>query len=78
MLSNLMPNLSERLFKQFCEDNNADHVGLLLYSEVRWLLKGNCLKRFMEFFRKLIDILSDIKMKHLLTINGKIICELFS
>ncbi|XP_038669014.1 SCAN domain-containing protein 3-like [Scyliorhinus canicula] len=62
----------ERLFKQFCEDNNADHVRLLLHTEVRWLSKGNCLKRFMELFDELSDFLSDKpEMKHLLTVDGK-------
>ncbi|XP_038656942.1 zinc finger BED domain-containing protein 5-like [Scyliorhinus canicula] len=62
----------ERLFKQFCEDNNADHVRLLLHTEVRWLLKGNCLKRFMELFDELSDFLSEKpEMKHLLTVDGK-------
>ncbi|KFM83159.1 SCAN domain-containing protein 3, partial [Stegodyphus mimosarum] len=45
----------EHLFKLFCEERNAGHVRLLLHTEVRWLSKGNCLKRFMELF----DILSD-------------------
>ena len=49
----------ERLFKQFCENNNVDHVRLLLFTEVRWLLKRNCLKRLMELFNKLSDFLSD-------------------
>lgn len=62
----------ERLFKQFCEDKNADHVRLLLHTEVRWLSKGNCLKRFMELFDVLSDFLSDKpEMKHLLTVDGK-------
>ncbi|XP_038674126.1 protein ZBED8-like [Scyliorhinus canicula] len=62
----------ERLFKQFCEDNNADHVRLLLHTEVRWLSKGNCLKRFMELFDELSDFLSEKpEMKHLLTVDGK-------
>ena len=27
----------ERLFKQFCKDQNADYVRLLLHTDVRWL-----------------------------------------
>ena len=29
------------VFKQFCEDENADYVRLLLHTEVRWLSNGN-------------------------------------
>ncbi|XP_014779215.1 protein FAM200A-like [Octopus bimaculoides] len=59
----------ESLFKQFCE--NADYVRLLSHTEVRWLSKGNCLKRFMELFDVLSDFLSDKpEMKHL-TVDGK-------
>ncbi|GFT99452.1 SCAN domain-containing protein 3 [Trichonephila clavipes] len=62
----------ERLIKLFCEEQNEDHVGLLLHSEVRWLSKGNCLKRFMELFDTLSDFFNDKpEMKHLLTIDGK-------
>ncbi|GFS60408.1 SCAN domain-containing protein 3 [Trichonephila clavipes] len=49
----------ERLFKLFCEEQNEDHVRLLLHTEVRWLSKGNCLKRFMELFDTLSDFLND-------------------
>ena len=45
----------ERLFKQFCEDENLDHVKLLLHTEARWLSIANCLKRFMDPY----DVLSD-------------------
>ncbi|GFT39870.1 SCAN domain-containing protein 3 [Trichonephila clavipes] len=62
----------ERLFKLFCEEQNEDHVRLLLHTEVRWPSKGNCLKRFMELFDTLSDFLNDKpEMKHLLTIDGK-------
>ena len=47
----------EHLFKQFCKDQNVDYVRLLLHTDVRWLSKGNCLKRFMELF----DILSEFR-----------------
>lgn len=62
----------ERLFKLFCEEQNEDHVRLILHTEVRWLSKGNCLKRFMELFDTLSDFLSDKpEMKNLLTVDGK-------
>ena len=62
----------ECLFKQFCKDNNADHVRLLLHTEVQSVSKGNCLKRFMKLFDELSDLLSDkSEMKHLLTIDEK-------
>ena len=62
----------ERLFKQFCEDNSADHVRLVLHTEIRWLSKRNCLKRFMKLFDWLSDFLSaNPEMKHQLTIDGK-------
>ncbi|CAH2108909.1 unnamed protein product [Euphydryas editha] len=62
----------ERLFKLFCEEQNEDYVRLLLHTEVRWLSKGNCLKRFMQLFDTLGDFLSEKpEMKYLLTINGK-------
>jgi hypothetical protein len=63
---------SERLFKLFCEEQNAQHVRLLLHTEIRWLSKGNSLKRFMELFDTLCDFLSDKSdMKFLMTVDGK-------
>ncbi|XP_023221772.1 SCAN domain-containing protein 3-like [Centruroides sculpturatus] len=63
---------TERLFKLFCEEQNEDHVRLLLHTEVRWLSKGNCLKRFIELFDSLEKFLIDKpEMKLLLTTNGK-------
>ncbi|GFT34022.1 uncharacterized protein NPIL_556891 [Nephila pilipes] len=62
----------ERLFKLFCEEQNEDHVRLLLHPEVRWLSKGNCLKRFMQLFEAISVFLSEkCEMKDLLTIDGK-------
>ena len=53
-------------------DKSAEHVRLLLHTEVRWLSKGNCLKRFMELFDELNDFLSDkIEFKFLSTRDGK-------
>ncbi|XP_042228309.1 SCAN domain-containing protein 3-like [Homarus americanus] len=62
----------ERLFKQFCKDQNADYVRLLLHTDVRWLSNGNCLKRFMELFDILSEFLDDKPyMTLLLTVDGK-------
>ena len=33
---------AERLFKQFCANQDAEHIRLLLHTEVRWLSRGNC------------------------------------
>ncbi|GFX76531.1 SCAN domain-containing protein 3 [Trichonephila clavipes] len=61
----------ERLFKLFCEEQNEDHVRLLLHTEVRWLSKGNCLKRVMKLFDTLSDFLNDEpEMEQKLTIDG--------
>ncbi|CAI9734345.1 Hypothetical predicted protein [Octopus vulgaris] len=39
---------------------------------VRWISKGNCLKRFMELFDVVSDFLSDVtEMNRLLTVDGK-------
>ena len=63
---------SERLFKQFCVNQSAEHVRLLLHTEVRWLSNGNCLKRFMELFDQLNDFFGDkCEMKLLSTTDGK-------
>ncbi len=50
---------SERLFKKFCERNDANHVRLILNTNIRWLSKGNYLKRFLELFQKLGLFLAD-------------------
>ncbi|XP_023241711.1 zinc finger BED domain-containing protein 5-like [Centruroides sculpturatus] len=63
---------TESLFKLFCEEQNEDHIRLLLHTEVRWLSKGNCLKRFIELFDSLEKFLiNKPEMKLLLTTNGK-------
>ncbi|GFX89261.1 SCAN domain-containing protein 3 [Trichonephila clavipes] len=62
----------ERLFRQFCENENVGYVKLLLHTGVRWLSKGNCLKRFMDLYDDLGDFLSDKpEMNPLKTVDGK-------
>ena len=54
-----------RLFRQLCGENDEEFEQLQLHTEVRWLSKGNCLRRFyslfstaMEFFQALDDSVS--------------------
>ena len=57
--------LNSRLFRQLCGVNDEEFKQLLLHTEVRWLSKGNCLRRFyllfstvVEFFQALDDSVS--------------------
>ncbi|GFT37442.1 SCAN domain-containing protein 3 [Nephila pilipes] len=59
----------ERLLKLFCEERNED-LRLILHTEIRWILKGNCLKRFVELFDTLSDFLSE-KPENEEVVNGR-------
>ena len=39
---------NHRLFQVLAEEMGAKHVGLLLYTKVRWLSRGKCLHRLYE------------------------------
>ena len=40
--------LNSHLFAQLCEEMDAEHTHLLLYTEVRWLSTGGSLARVFE------------------------------
>ena len=52
-------SLNSRLFQQLCIDNDEEFERLLLHTEVRWLSKGNCLKRFFSLFDKVVEFFQD-------------------
>ena len=54
----LSVKLSETLkvFQQLCVENDEDFAKLCLHNEVRWLLRGNCLKLF-RYTKKYITII---------------------
>ena len=51
--------LNSRLFHQLCIENDEDFQCLLLHAEVRWLSKGNCLKRFYTLFKSVLDFFQE-------------------
>ena len=53
--------LNSRLFHQLCIENDDDFQCLLLHTGVRWLSKGNCLKRFYPLFNCVLDFFSRIQ-----------------
>ena len=51
--------LNSRLFQQLCTDNDEDFERLLLHTEVRWLSKGNCLRRFYSLLDTVVEFFQD-------------------
>ncbi|CDW61102.1 hypothetical protein TTRE_0000953001 [Trichuris trichiura] len=50
--------LNDRLFRQLCEESDAEYSRLLLHTKVRWLSKGTCLTRFyclFELFEAVVE-----------------------
>ena len=51
--------INHRIFKVLCQDLGSDHVVLLDHSEVRWLSRGEVLKRLQELKRDVSIFLKD-------------------
>ena len=58
--------LNTRLFRRFCEQMDADHYNLLYHTEVRWLSKGNVLKRVFTLQNELRDFFVQQKKEDLI------------
>ncbi|XP_068234219.1 protein FAM200C-like [Palaemon carinicauda] len=48
-------SLNDRIFRQLCHENEEEFERLLLHTEVRWLSKGNCLRRFYDLYDSVLD-----------------------
>ncbi|XP_074472575.1 SCAN domain-containing protein 3-like [Sebastes fasciatus] len=53
--------LNSRLFEQLCDEMDAEHRRLLLYTEIRWLSRGKSLARVFELREPLQRFLSEKK-----------------
>ncbi|XP_047127707.1 protein FAM200C-like [Hydra vulgaris] len=53
--------LNHRLFKKLCQEMGSDHEVLLYYTEVRWLSRGQILKRLFELRVEVSIFLKDQK-----------------
>jgi hypothetical protein len=51
--------LNDRLFRELCDENDKDFKRLLLHTEVRWLSKGNCIRRFYNLFDTVVQFFEE-------------------
>ena len=51
--------LKDRLFQLLCIENEEDNERLVLHTKVRWLSKGDCLKRFVDLFDSIIEFMEE-------------------
>lgn len=66
--------MKDRLFQRWCEDNDEEFKRLVLHTEVRWLSKGNCLRRFVALWDSVASFLSETELGQKLT-DAK--CDIF-
>lgn len=70
-------SLQHRLFRQLLADTSADYSDLLLHNDVRWLSKGNALKRVCDLREEIVTFLRDCKHKKANTFLSQILDDGF-
>ena len=53
-------SLNDRMFRELCHENGEEFERLIHHTEVRWLSKGNCLKRVSELFDTIVEFLEQL------------------
>ena len=48
------------LFRKLCQEKDEEFQRLLLHTEVRWLSKGNCLRRLHDLFDTVVKFLQEV------------------
>lgn len=56
-------SLQHRLFRKLLTDMSAEYKDLLIHNDIRWLSKGNALKRFNELRGEIVVFLRNSKLK---------------
>lgn len=56
-------SLQHRLFRKLLTDMSAEYNDLLIHNDIRWLSKGNALKRFCELREEIVVFLRSSKLK---------------
>lgn len=51
--------LNTRLFQDLCSEMDSKHQNLLCYTEVRWLSKGNVLKRCLKLKEEMKEFFAE-------------------
>jgi len=56
--------LNHRIFKKLCQEMGAEHEVLLYHTEVRWLSRGQVLKRLFELRKEVSVFLKDKNIEY--------------
>ena len=55
-------SLRDRLFHKLCSQNDEKFERLVMHTEVRWLSKGNCLRRFIKLWDSIASFLDNSQL----------------
>uniref|UniRef100_A0A3Q3B518 HAT C-terminal dimerisation domain-containing protein n=1 Tax=Kryptolebias marmoratus TaxID=37003 RepID=A0A3Q3B518_KRYMA len=70
-------SLQHRLFRRLLADMSAEHQDLLLHNNVRWLSKGNALRRVCELREEIVRFLSESKQNRASTFLSQMLDDGF-